>query len=139
MKVKSIKIALAGLLAVPILALGMGVTQIASASDLSDGAKAAQGDSITATATCLFPNGIKTGAGACPTGIFTSIVNAALFIIGAISVIMLIYGGIRYTISGGDAKNVTAAKDTILYAIVGLVVAILAYAIVSFVIAKLTS
>jgi ABC-type Na+ efflux pump permease subunit len=51
---------------------------------------------------------------------------------------MLIYGGIRYTISGGDAKNVTAAKNTILYAIVGIVVAILAFAIVNFVITSLT-
>ena len=70
-------------------------------------------------------------------GIFQTIVNIFLFVIGAIAVIMLVYGGIRYTVSGGDAKNVTAAKDTILYAIVGIVVAILAYAIVNFVIGGL--
>ncbi len=70
--------------------------------------------------------------------IFTQVVNVLLFIIGAISVIMLIIGGIRYTISAGDSGNVTAAKNTILYAIVGLVIAILAFAIVNFVLGKLS-
>lgn len=65
--------------------------------------------------------------------IFTTIVNVLLFIIGAISVIMLIIGGIRYTLSGGDSGNVTAAKNTILYAIVGLIIAFLAFAIVNWV------
>lgn len=65
--------------------------------------------------------------------IFTTVVNVLLFIIGAISVIMLIYGGIRYTISAGDSGAVTSAKNTILYAIVGLIVAFLAFAIVNFV------
>ena len=66
-------------------------------------------------------------------GIFKLVTNVLLFIIGAISVIMLIIGGIRYTISGGDSSAVTAAKNTILYAIVGIVVALFAYAIVNFV------
>ena len=70
--------------------------------------------------------------------IFTTIVNVLLFIIGAISLIMLIIGGIRYTISAGDSSNVTAAKNTILYAIVGLVVAFLAFAIVNFVLGSIT-
>ena len=130
MKINSIKIMLASLLAIAVLAFGMGATQFvsASASDLKDGALAAKGDSVKS---CLFTTT------SCSNGIFTSIVNVALFLIGAISVIMIIYGGIRYTISGGEAKNVKTAKDTIMYAIVGLVVAILAYAIVNFVIAKL--
>lgn len=67
-------------------------------------------------------------------GIFTTIVNVMLFLIGALSVIMLIYGGIRYTISRGDSGEVNNAKNTILYAIVGLIVAILAYAIVNWVV-----
>ena len=65
--------------------------------------------------------------------VFTTIVNVMLFIIGALSVIMLIYGGIRYTTSGGASGSVTAAKNTIMYAIIGLVVAFLAYAIVNWV------
>mgnify|MGYP004496626263 CR=1 FL=1 len=68
-----------------------------------------------------------------PGSIFTTIVNVLLFLIGAISVIMLIYGGIRYTTSGGNSANVTAAKNTILYAIVGLIIAFLAFAVVNWV------
>lgn len=67
-------------------------------------------------------------------GIFSTITNVLLFILGAVSVIMIIIGGLRYVISGGDSSAVTAAKNTILYAIVGVIVAILAYAIVNFVI-----
>ncbi len=62
-----------------------------------------------------------------------TVVNVLLFILGVIAVIMIIIGGIRYTTSNGDQANVKAAKDIILYAVVGLVVAILAYAIVNFV------
>lgn len=67
-------------------------------------------------------------------GVFKTITNVLLYIIGAIAVIMLIVGGIRYVTSGGDAGAVTSAKNTILYAVVGIVVAILAYAVVNFVI-----
>ena len=70
-------------------------------------------------------------------GVFTTIVNVLLFIIGAISVIMLIIGGIRNTLSGGDSGAVTSAKNTILYAIIGLVVAFLAFAIVNFVLGSI--
>ncbi len=65
--------------------------------------------------------------------IITPVVNTLLFILGAISVIMIIVAGVRYTTSGGDASSVTAAKNTLMYAIIGLIVAILAYAIVNFV------
>lgn len=61
-------------------------------------------------------------------------VNIMLFAVGILAVIMLIWGGIRYVLSGGDSGAVSSAKKTILYAVVGLIVAILAYAIVNFVI-----
>ena len=70
-------------------------------------------------------------------GIFTTIVNILLFVIGAICVIMLIWGGIRYTTSAGNAASVTAAKNTIMYAIIGLVIAFLAFAIVNWVLGAL--
>lgn len=63
-----------------------------------------------------------------------NIVNTLLLVLGMIAVIMIVIGGIRYTTSNGDASQVKAAKDTVLYSVVGLVVAILAYAIVNFVI-----
>ena len=67
---------------------------------------------------------------------FQTVTNVLLFIIGAVSVIMLIIGGVRYTISQGDSSAVTSAKNTILYAVIGLIVAILAYAVVNFVIVQ---
>jgi len=83
---------------------------------------------------------IKTGVDSVSSGdsatlpsTFKTIVNVMLYILGAISVIMIVIGGIRYTISGGDSSSTKAAKDTILYAVIGLIVAILAYAIVNFV------
>lgn len=66
------------------------------------------------------------------------IVNVLLFILGAIAVIMIIIGGIRYATSNGDSSQITGAKNTILYAVIGLIVAILAYAIVNFVLDALS-
>lgn len=88
---------------------------------IGDGANSARGID---QATTLFGS----------TGIFTTVTNVMLFIVGAISVIMIVIGGFRYVLSGGNSTNVTAAKNTILYAIVGLVVAMLAYAMINFVI-----
>jgi len=62
------------------------------------------------------------------------IINVLLFIIGAISVVVIIFGGILYATSAGDSGQVTKAKNTILYAVVGIVVAFLAYAIVNWVV-----
>ncbi len=83
----------------------------------------------------------QVGGSGCTGGDFNkfinNVINILIFIIGAISVIMIVVGGLRYTLSGGDSNSVSAGKDTILYAIVGLVVAIMAYSIVNFVIFKL--
>ena len=90
---------------------------------IADGANSAKGNGM---ATDLFGQ----------TGTFRTITNVMLYLIGAISVIMLIIGGLRYVVSGGDSSAVQNAKNTILYAIVGIVVAILAYAVVNFVISS---
>lgn len=63
-----------------------------------------------------------------------TIVNVLLFILGAVAVIMIVIGGLKYTVSNGDSSAVTSAKNTILYAVIGLIVALLASAIVNFVI-----
>ena len=67
-------------------------------------------------------------------GVFSEISSVLLFIVGAIAVIMIVIGGLRYVVSGGDATQVQAARNTILYALVGIIIAILAYAAVNFVI-----
>lgn len=70
--------------------------------------------------------------------VITSVVNTLLFVIGIISVIMLIVGGIRYVVSGGNQSQVEGARNTILYAIVGLVIAFVAWGVVNFVVKALT-
>ena len=71
--------------------------------------------------------------------LITSIVNIFSIIVGLISVVMIIYGGFRYVTSGGDSNNVSNAKNTIIYAIIGLVVVALAQFIVQFVLDKVTN
>lgn len=122
---------LSGIMIIPALALALGLfAQPAYAQfdkGINDGAGSAQGKDQAA---CLFGN----ENGCSGDGIFKTITNVMLFLIGAISVIMLIIGGIRYVVSGGDSTAVTNAKNTILYAVVGIVVALLAFAVVNFVI-----
>lgn len=71
------------------------------------------------------------------TGKVRSITETLLIVAGAVAVVVIIIGGIRYIISQGDAAGVKAAKDTILYAVIGLVVTIMAYSIVHFVSTKI--
>jgi hypothetical protein len=124
---KVIKTLAVSLLMVPLLALGASafLPATAGAETIFDGAKKAQGEGT--------PTTLIGGDGS----IFNVVVNILLFVIGAISVIMLIVGGIRYTISAGNATQVTAAKSTIMYAIIGLIIAFLAYAIVNWVLTGL--
>jgi len=119
----NIKKQLLGLLAVPALVLTISSAPVFAADDLSL-QKGVNSSQSPEQPTELFGDG----------GIFETISTVLLFIIGAVSVIMLIIGGIRYTISQGDSSAVTSAKNTILYSIIGLVVAILAYAAVKFVV-----
>ncbi|MBQ5812308.1 hypothetical protein IIW29_01905 [Candidatus Saccharibacteria bacterium] len=116
----------------PILIMGVAIVAgvcgalDVSAITLQEGAEAARCDGCPEN---LFGD----------TGVFKQITNTILYIVGIIAVIMLIIGGIKYVISGGDAKKVTDAKNTVLYAIIGLVIAFLAFAIVNFVISALPS
>lgn len=65
------------------------------------------------------------------------IINVLVYLSGSIAVIMIIVGGIRYMTSNGDASKTASAKNTILYSVVGLVVVVMAYAIVAFVLDNL--
>jgi len=68
-----------------------------------------------------------------------NIVDILSWVVGVASVLMIIVGGLRYVLSGGDSNNVTAAKNTILYALVGLVVVMVAQILVNLVIGFVTS
>ncbi len=67
------------------------------------------------------------------------VINVILYIVGILAVVMIIIGGVQYTTSAGDQAAVTKAKNTIMYGLIGLAVAVLAYAIVNFVLTKLTT
>lgn len=62
------------------------------------------------------------------------IINTILFILGAVAVLMIIIGGIQYTTSAGDPALAKRGRDTVLYAVIGLVIAFLAYAIINWVV-----
>ncbi|HWT40035.1 MAG TPA: pilin [Dongiaceae bacterium] len=106
-----------------VLTIGLSTPTFAQSS-IQNGVNAARGNGQPAE---LFGNG----------GVITTITNVLLFVVGALAVIMIIWGGIRYATSAGNASNVTAAKNTILYAIVGLIIAFLAFAIVNWVLSAL--
>lgn len=69
--------------------------------------------------------------------LIANVVSTLLFIVGALSVVMIIFSGILYVTSSGDAGKVARAKNTLTYSIVGLVVAFIAFAIVTWVVAQI--
>jgi len=66
-------------------------------------------------------------------GIIKTIVEVLLTAVGAISIIMIVIGGILFALSSGDAQKAAKARNTVLYAVVGLAVSLFASAIVNFV------
>lgn len=69
--------------------------------------------------------------------VIQTIINTVIFVVGMVAVVMIILGGVSYATSQGDTQKVKKGKDTILYGIIGLVIAILAFAIVNFVLSAL--
>jgi hypothetical protein len=99
---------------------------------ICDGASTLQ---IGGNGTCQSNTGDATGK---VNSMITTVVNIFSAIVGIIAVIMIVYGGLRYITSGGESGKVTAAKNTIIYAIIGLIVVALAQFIVKFVLDKAT-
>ncbi len=83
--------------------------------------------------------GVETVAGGANTleDNITNILNGVIAVLGLVAVVVIIIGGINYMTSSGDAGKVKKAKDTILYGLIGLVVCVLAFAIVNFVISNI--
>ncbi len=67
-----------------------------------------------------------------------TIINLLSLVVGIVAVIMIIVGGLRYITSGGSDTGVTGAKNTILYAVIGLIIVALAQLLVRFVLNKVT-
>lgn len=118
------------LVAVPVVAISTPV----SAAELVD--CVGQGAELDGDLTGECKPGDSTTGGANITDLITTIVNVISIIVGVIAVIMIIFGGLKYITSGGDSNKITAAKNTIMYALIGLVVVALAQFIVRFVLSK---
>ncbi len=71
--------------------------------------------------------------------IIRHVVNILSAVVGVVAVIMIIVGGLRYVTSGGNDTSITSAKNTILYAIVGLIIVALAQVLVHFVLRNLAN
>lgn len=65
-----------------------------------------------------------------------NVISVLLWIVGAASIIVIIYSGITFVTSSGNPSQITRAKTMLLYAVIGLVVSILAYAIVNFIVSS---
>ncbi len=83
--------------------------------------------------------GTTNEAGSSITSLIADVVNILSIVVGVAAVFMIILGGFRYVTSHGDSNAISGAKNTILYAIIGLVIAALAQALVRFVLRKVTT
>ena len=81
------------------------------------------------------PDSVRNGPGI--NQLLGNVINILLYIAGIASVITIIVGGIMYIVSGGNENRTRTAKDAILYAVIGLVISLLAFAIVNFVLKQL--
>ena len=114
------------------------VPVVASAQTIGDSICA--GTTATATNTQNSDTTCQAGGGNSGSTAFGSIISTVItvfsVIVGGVSVIMIIVGGFRYIISGGNDSSVAGAKNTIIYALIGLVIVALAQIIVHFVLSK---
>ena len=124
-KIKALVLSLA-LLIVPTFAIAVPVAA-APINDACDGLNLANPD-LGACNKASSDSGFKS--------IIKTVINVLTIVVGAVSVVMIIIGGFRYVVSNGDSNSVSGAKNTIMYAVVGLVIALSAQLIVAFVINK---
>ncbi len=97
-------------------------------SGIAQGINATQGPN-SAPLTCGVSGSLTGGV----QSLAVKVVNIFSLVVGIISVIMIIYAGFRYITSGGESGSVSSAKNTLIYAIIGLVIVVLAQIIVHFV------
>jgi len=111
----------------------------ATTNALCNGLDNANGGDVTdpsaANTTCTSDSSSNTSIN----NVIHTVINLFSLIVGAVSIIMIIYGGFKYVTSGGNDSSVGSAKNTIVYALIGLVIVALAQVIVRFVLAKATA
>lgn len=127
-------LATAALVVVPQTALVAGVAHAQSDVTTDIQTRACEGVNLSTSSDCNTEESQSNF-----NSLMTRIINIFSIVVGAISVIMVIIGGFRYIISNGDSNGVSGAKNTILYALVGLVVVLFAQIIVRFVLSNATA
>ncbi len=127
-------LSLASLLVMPVLAPAAAY----AAADCLNASGATISDCLNTGADKTDPNSTGVNATDKVNDTIRLVINVFSLVVGVISVIMIIIGGLKYITSGGESSNVSGAKNTILYAIIGLVVVALAQIIVKFVLDKVT-
>lgn len=118
------------LIMVGALLIGIGGTLLPAADSHAINVFDACSGNTTAVCKATGPNGDKAPS------MIKTVINTLLYVLGIISVVMIVIGGIRYTTSNGDPSGLKTARDTIIYSVVGLVVAMLSYSIVNFVVGQ---
>ena len=134
---KQLKTILLSLLAATFLLMPTVPALAATASNIGGNLCNGADFNLDPNATCTDPNGDQ--AQTSVNNIIKLVINIFSLLVGVVSVIMIIIGGLKYITSGGEGSNITGAKNTIMYAIIGLVVVALAQIIVKFVLAKAAS
>ncbi len=119
------------------LLLPVAVPVTVAAQNIDNGLCAGADLKVTGAANCD-PQASTAAAEGRVDQIISTVINIFSLVVGVISVIMIIIGGLKYITSGGDSGNVSGAKNTILYAIIGLVIVALAQVIVKFVLGQVT-
>lgn len=123
-------------LSIMVVMVGLGVVIMGQPVMAVSCPKGSVRGSANSLGECNIPDESATGGGVSENSLWDTvrnIINLIIGILGVVAVIMIVIGGVTYVTSSGEAANVTKAKNIIMYAIIGLVVALLAYAIVNFV------
>ena len=122
-----------GVLSLAVFSLvGFGAIAFAD-SALECGTRGGEWDTVSETCSADEDTGDETTVN----DIIKKVINILSWVVGVVSVIMIIIAGFKYVTSGGNDSSVSSAKNTILYAIVGLVIVALAQVIVRFVLSNL--
>lgn len=138
-KIRTALVGIAAVLTLTLVPLVM-VGHAAAVNNLSIGNCVSQGTngdgSLTGDCAGYDPTDTGTANGTNLTDVIKLVVNVISIIVGVVAVIMIIWGGMKYITSGGESGKITSAKNTIIYALIGLVIVALAQFIVKFVLAK---
>ena len=121
------------IISIAIMTCAVFGTSVLSTASLSGSASAQVSEGINTATTSEMKGKSIDGKD----GLIKTVVNVLLWAVGVLSVIMIIFSGFRYITSSGDASKTKSAQSTLIYSVVGLIVAIMAWAIVNMVIKRL--